>query len=474
MKISPTDTTYFPAHSRAVYAAKLLALVACLAFVCSSRASAQLFSSGDLVVVTYGNTATPSADNYVNGVPTPTVGASYADGVPTPISLEEFTTAGQFVLTDTLATTDNGANLGLVGEYGSSSEANIQLSGDDRYLTIAGYGATASFGNIGAPSGGYSNANGVALAQSTSANVPRVFAVIGSNGVANSSTVMNDIYSTNNPRSFYTANGSVLYLSGQGSSTADQGIFRTTAGTNTVSGGTAPTPIYTAFDTRVIQGYGSNLYYSQDKKNKSTGVFMYTGFPTTATTATQIISGNNGLSGGSLVNYSPDDFFFANSTVMYVADTGIPKSGGTGDGGIQKWVFSGASWHLAYTLTDSSFVSPSQATSASHGETGFESVTGEVIGGNVSLFAVSYTAGDADPDGLYAISDVLSATSGTGETFDELQASTSDMVYKSVSFTPTTVPEPSMYAAILGVIALGFAAFCRRFCSASLVAPIGR
>jgi hypothetical protein len=98
---------------------------------------------------------------------------------------------------------------------------------------------------------------------------------------------------------------------------------------------------------------------------------------------------------------------------MYVADTGDPKAGGTGAGGIQKWVYNGSQWVLKYTLTNPNFVSPSQATTVAHGETGFQAIAGNVVGGVAYLYAVSYTAGDADPDGLYGITDSGATLNGS-------------------------------------------------------------
>ena len=94
-------------------------------------AHAQLFTPGDLVVSAYGSAA-----------------ATLADGAPTAISLVESTPAGGAeLLTVTLPTTDGvggTGNLGVVGEYGSSSEGNLHLSGNGGYLTVAGYSASAA------------------------------------------------------------------------------------------------------------------------------------------------------------------------------------------------------------------------------------------------------------------------------------------------------------------------------------------
>jgi len=132
-----------------------------------------------------------------------------------------------------------------------------------------------------------------------------------------------------------------------------------------------------------------------------------------------------------------------------LADTGDPKKGAPGDGGIQKWSLTGGTWTLDYTLIDPNFVTD---ITQLHGETGFEALTGEIVGSGpsaqVELFAVSYTLGDGDPNGLYTITDNLDATTESGESFTEMETSGANDVFKGVSFAP--VPEPGMYGLILG------------------------
>ncbi|HVU37379.1 MAG TPA: PEP-CTERM sorting domain-containing protein [Opitutales bacterium] len=433
----------------------------------ASSAHAQFFTPGDLVVSTYG------------------VGGGFLDGVSTPITLMEFTTSGTFVRSLTLPTTDSGANFGIVGEYGSSSEANLQLSGDGHSLLIAGYQADAANAGIGGNAAlAYSDANGTALAQSFSISngsniiVPRVAAVISANGSVNTSTIFKNLYDQNNARSVWSQNGTTLYVSGQGSGLTDQGIFKITAGSNNVANGTpAPTPISanTGLSTRIVTTFDGNMYYSTDVKNVATGIFEYSGIPNSAASAVAVTPANNGLSGSSLVTYSPAGFFFANDTTLYVADTGAPKNKATGNGGIQKWTFNGSAWVLDYTLLPSSFVHNynDKTSSLTDGEVGFGSITGLVIGGNVELFAVSYTIGDADTDGLYAVNDTLSALTNPGDNFTLLQTgpgvgnvagnlTAGGIVFKSVSFAPSAIPEPSTYALLLGAATLGFCCWRRR------------
>lgn len=418
-------------------------LVAGMGALGSSPASAQVFRSGDLVVSSYG-----------------TFNGTLLDGQPATITLVEYSpNGGSPISTFALPTNDavgGSSNVGVVGEYGSSSEGNIQPSGNGQYLSIGGYWATPSFAGTGAPgNNGYQNAttsdpSGVALAQSTDTNVPRVGVLIDAFGNVNSSTVFNDLYNTNNPRSVYSTAGSTIYISGQGDkSTSDQGIFYAPVGLNTTTSSSTPTGIYNTKDTRYVTAYGGNLYYSLDKSGSPTGIFEFAGLPITSSTANQITAASSG-SGASKVNFSPEGFFFANATTIYVADTGVPKAGGTGAGGIQKWVYNGSSWNLQYIFANpSNFVAPSAAATATSGETGFEAVTGKVSGNTVQLFGVSYTAGDDNPDGLYTITDTLSATTAPSQTLTELESAPGNggIVFKGVTFAltpPTATDTPTL------------------------------
>ena len=371
---------------------------------------------------------------------------------------------GSRLLSFQLPTTDGvGAsnNLGVDGEYGSSSEGNIQLSGNGQYLTFAGYSATdaakgiqsttaSDNGKSGDVGDGFSHST-IPLAQLADTDVRRIFVSVTANETVNSSTEVNDLYNLNNARSAYSATGSSFYTAGQGESTADQGTFLLSSGP-----GNTPTPIATSHDTRFVTAYNGNLYYSEDTGGSKTGIFEYSGLPTSsAATPTQILPATNGKSGSSEIDFSPEGFFFANSTTLYVADTGSPKSGNTGDGGIQKWSLSGSTWSLDYTLTPTGgdWVPTGKGSS---GESGFEAITGEVVGGNVDLFACSYTLGDDNPNGLYSITDSLSATTlPGGESFDEIETANGDGSenFKGVAFAPTAVPEPGS-AVVLGLVGL--------------------
>jgi MYXO-CTERM domain-containing protein len=463
-----------------------LIIPAFIALIASAgTASAQLFTTGDLVVSTYGSLTSASGSNG---------GTVITDGA-TPITLIEYNVTNPssptFVLSDQLPTTGVDGNVGIQGEDGSSSEGTIQLSGNGEYLTIGGYDGNAANNGIQAATntangtdfadGTAWNSSTIALAQSSDVDVPRVAATIDAYGNVNTSTLYTGPYNTNNPRAVYSPDGTNFYLSGQGSGVKVNGVYTDQGGIYTTTLGTTgtanTTPIFIQESTRDVLQYGGNTYYSADQNSKKgvlTGIFEYSGSPTTnqgSSTGTRItpVSGTiyngggfTGSGGGTAVNFSPQDFAFANATTLYVADTGTPKAGGNGDGGIQKWSFADGTWGLDYTLTPTNFVSATVANaSATGGETGFADLAIQVVGNNVDIFGVSYTQGpDSVANGLYGVVDSLSNTDptvGESETISELEespgtAGTDDYNFKGVSFAPTVapVPEPGTWGMALG------------------------
>jgi hypothetical protein len=444
------------------------------------------------------------------------------------ITLNEFSLgaggmSASSVGTLTLPQTQNGADWAISGEYGSASEGILQLSADGRYLTLAGYGVNASTFNNAAPSVYGTKA----LGQTTSAQVPRVVALIGSNTSVDTTTALKNVFNTNNPRSVATVDGSSFYVSGQGvTGDGTGGVFQALKGatiatpinanTTTPKGtpnGTA-NPLL-ATETRVVEivntGGGNKLYVSRDfaakgSPNDATDIRSLTdasgGLPTSASglVANRLIGGknssggntgsidltnatDNGINstrnpqspkyagGNTFVYLSPEQFFFANATTLYVADSGSPKNGsagaaGLGVGGLQKWSLVGGVWQIDYDLSlglnlvDSANATPTNPTAP--GVTGLFGLTGEVVGGKAELFATSYGLNELSSSYLYEITDSLAATSlPTGESFNTLFAAAAGTSIRGVSFAPS-VPEPSTWAMMLiGFIGVGFAGYRR-------------
>ncbi|UAK26437.1 PEPxxWA-CTERM sorting domain-containing protein [Sphingomonas nostoxanthinifaciens] len=417
-------------------------------------AHATVFTPGNLVVSVYGN-----GDN--SGV--------YSDNQASPIVLQELTTSGQKVSTTTLSQTTKVVNgvtqYAVSGEYGSSSEGFLQLSGDGHSLVIAGYAVNAATYNAGGAAV-YGNA---ALAQSTSIQggastaVARVVAQIGADGTVDSSTALYNVFNTNNPRSVATLDGSSFYVSGQGvKGDTTTGLFVASKGASSATAVTG-----NGQDTRDVQIVNGAVYVSADVKNANTAIgtlplgatnagtpTALNGFAPTVTLTAGEANGINNSRIGKTVYISPEQFFFADANTLYVADSGLPKNGNTnaaglGDGGLQKWIYDGTTWTLAYTLSAGLNLVNNAGTS---GTTGLFGLTGTVIDGNVYLYATNSTIGDLDQSYLYAITDSLAATTLPGETFSTIYTAAADTKIKGVAFAPTlaaAVPEPASWAMML-------------------------
>src|ERR1700735_871502 len=116
---------------------KTVLLLSVVAVVGASRtiapanaADISSFTEGDVVVAVEGNGSGTG---------------SYTDNQAAPLTLYEYDPSGaSMVGSFELPQTRSGTNFAVSGEYGSSSEATLQLSGNGRYLTIMGYGVNAA------------------------------------------------------------------------------------------------------------------------------------------------------------------------------------------------------------------------------------------------------------------------------------------------------------------------------------------
>ncbi len=289
-----------------------------------------------------------------------------------------------------------------------------------------------------------------------SLQTPGAATPVGSFNVTQLGDKADKIGKDTNFRGLTIYNNVVYFTKGSGGNGVNTVYFVDTTGKACPNGVGVPLPGATlptspiAYNPALLQSEGVTPY----------NMCVLQGFPTDLASSTGPISFPFGL-------------WFANKDTLYVADEGdgtATYSTATGTytdaaaqttAGLQKWVFNGTSWTLAYTLSGglnlgSPYVVPGYPTgdNAATGlpwapaTDGLRNITGRVNrNGTVSIWAITSTvsgSGDqgADPNKLVEITDPLSATSpGAHEQFVTLRSAASGQVLRGVSFTPGTGAE---------------------------------
>lgn len=180
------------------------------------------------------------------------------------------------------------------------------------------------------------------------------------------------------------------------------------------------------------------------------------GLPTAATAATTQISILPGLPTGLAANITDGDaatefypfgIWFANANTLYVADEGSQDLNADPNAGLQKWVYNGTTWTLAYTIQaglnlDQAYSVRGYPSQYNPATTGLRNLTGVVEGNTVTLFAVTATyssLGDpgADPNQVVRVVDPLNATTlPAGESFGVVAPPVYGNVYRGVAYVP--------------------------------------
>jgi len=266
-----------------------------------SMVHAALITAGDLVVLQVGDGTTA-------------LGSGAALGV-----LKEYSTSGTAGQTIALPSNTSSGQNPITFAGSSTSEGFLTLSANGQYLTVGGYNANAGTATV---------ASGAASA------INRIVGRIKvSDGTVDTSTGFSDGGSPGNIRSvvsndgtsFYTTNssGGLRYISSFGSITTTTQIT------------SSPTNV------RVANIAGGQLYISAASGTVQGVATVGSGLPTSSGQTTTPLSGFPTTTGPS--SY---DYYFADSSTLYVADDRT-----TASGGIQKWTLSGTTWALAYTLS---------------------------------------------------------------------------------------------------------------------------
>lgn len=122
-----------------------------------------------------------------------------------PVFLDEFTPAGTLVQSIALPTVVDGAQKRLIASGTATSEGQMTLSADGRFLLLPGYDATP-------PSAS-------SLTGTASSLVNRVIGRVDAAGAIDTSTALTDAFDGNNFRGVTSDNGQRFWMAGNGNST---------------------------------------------------------------------------------------------------------------------------------------------------------------------------------------------------------------------------------------------------------------
>ncbi len=427
-----------------------------------------------------------------------TVDANF--GVTSPILLRAYnlsaSTSGVAV-GSLLRTLNVTAATGVATSFSSKSELAVHLSTDGNALTLMGYVAKSNLLDV-------SNANTPDNIDPTNTDTqtPTYRAVVeidltGGRPTAGGATSV-DSYSGNNGRGAILATnvnggGQNEYLmvgnAGNGSGTEPTDIVNDT-GVQAITPGSA-SPVSTVIGAQ--QGtpgskngfeYGFSVTSLGDPADKSgkddnfrgMTVFNNTlyvtkgsggngvdtvyqvapaggGLPLASTSATTQISilpglptglASNIVDGDAATEFYPFGIWFANATTLYVADEGSQDLNADPNAGLQKWIFDGTKWNLAYTIQaglnlDQPYSVANYPAADDPATTGLRHLTGAIVGKTVTLFATTSTfsgIGDpgADPNTLVSVVDQLDATTPPpGESFTTVAPAKAGTVYRGVA-----------------------------------------
>lgn len=273
----------------------------------TSTAAAQFFTPGNLVVLRVGD-------------PTITLGSHAA-----PIFLDEWNTTTN-TLVQSLQIPNSGTNAApSVTQRGySSSEGCLTMSADGRYLVLVGYDRT-----LGATD----------PSSEPAISTNRVITTVDTlTGIIDTTTALTDAYDSSTFRGAASVDGSSFWMSGNSGTGSIR--YATLGATTSIDISGSPT------NMRWIDIHKSQVYAT----SASTGAFAQgvmeigTGLPTTPGQTATILPGFP--IAGVFPDGAPYDFWFANDSTLYVADSAFTGS----NCGVQKWTLAAGTWTRQYTI----------------------------------------------------------------------------------------------------------------------------
>ena len=284
----------------------------------------------------------------------------------------------------------SGSNAAFSDSGNATSDGNLALSVDGRYLSLAGYAAPP----------GTAGVTGIATATQN-----RVVARIDAAGIVDTSTRFNTAFNANNIRMAVSIDGSGFWAGGAGGALAGAWYipFGTTGGVQ-----------LTSVNTRTL-GIFNNQLYGGSSATPNLGVYTI-GTPPPPTSGTQTVTNLPGQTSAS----SYDFVLFDRTTepgldTLYVADDSTTT--GNTEAGIQKWVKSSGTWSRTARFLLTTTV-------------GFRGLTGKIVGSNVLLIA---TGAEASLNRIVKFVDDGSPTI-TGTVL--VTGSPTNQIYRGVAFSP--------------------------------------
>lgn len=342
------------------------------------------------------------------------------------VTLREFSLSSQSFLANDLALPSVGSDK-LTISGSATSEGVLTLSSDGNYLTIGGYDAIVGQGG---------NVAGSSIATSpnfTGATGTIVNRMVGRVDVTQSVSLyrMTNAYSGSNFRSVASGDGSTFYTAGTASTNPNQAasagvrLFNPGSGTDSLQQAPSPTNI------RVVNLALGGRVFASTQSAPFNGISEWSGG-----TATLL----PGMAAAFVTNdLSPTDFYFASSSVLYVADegglTGL-VGGKNRVGGLQRWDFDGANWNLSYRITDG-------LTAGLRGLTAVTDASGNTTLWAITADGISATQGNK----LVAVTDL-----GPTSSFITLATAGGNQAFRGLDLIPT----PGTGAmALLGLAMMG-------------------
>jgi hypothetical protein len=440
----------------------------------SSKSELALNQSTDGNTVTFMGYVAPVADLDVSNSNTPGAIDPTNTGPATPYyrAVADVNRAGLFQFTETNAYSGNNGRAAFL----NSASDSIYTAGN------AGNGANPE------PQGVVEGVGSQILAPSSlpeSAQNPGVPTPLGNFNILQvmpPNTKADKSAKDDNFRGLTVSNGVIYLTKGSGGNGIDTVYFVDTSGTACPTSGSTPGQGLPAAGATLPSAstWSSPAYSTADpslgltKSNPGltpTNMCILNGFPT-------VLAKNADNS-----SKYPFGIWFANPYTLYVADEGsgdatFDSSTGTyvnaaasATAGLQKWVFDGTQWNLAYTIQSGlNLGTPYQVANGPQGQTyptgdnsyinskgqtvtgpwapavdGLRNLAGRVnANGTVTLWATTSTvsgSGDqgADPNSLVTVTDDLGATMlPATDSFSSVIAPTWGQVVRGVSFTPGT------------------------------------